>query len=187
MIMKITSLISASALALTLAMPAYAQTAPAGIPAAYVNVAAIQQVKAQLAAQGFTITDVIENADGSYSILSSSAAGELRLITVNPGNGEVIDSVNDGFPAGTPQISQEGTFEHEANETGAMEGIETNSGTDGGADDTNGEGTEASGTESGPESGPDDSGSTEGTGGEDSGTDSEGDNESANESEGSEG
>ncbi len=88
------------------------------------NVAVVQQVNAQLTAQGYTITDVVKNANGSYSVMSKSATGQLRLITVNPATGAVSDTVTAGVAAGTAGVSTEGTFEHEANETEGMEELE---------------------------------------------------------------
>ena len=107
---------------------------------------AVQQVNAQLSAQGYTITDVVKNANGSYSVLSTSATGQLRLITINPATGAVTDTVAAGVPAGTAGVTAEGTFEHENNETGAMEGLENDGGNDKGGNDNmgGGEGNEGS-------------------------------------------
>ncbi len=149
--MKITSLISASATVLALAAPVYAQTAPTtpttpttpapatpttpapaptGIPAAYVNVPAIQQVNAQLTAQGYTITDVVQNANGSYSVLSTGPTGGLRLITINPATGAVNDTVTNGVPAGTNGVNANGQFDDDDDN-----GIDDDQDDDNGQDD----------------------------------------------------
>ncbi len=172
--MKITSLISASAIALALAAPVYAQTAPTtpapttpapttpttpaptpaptGIPAAYVNVAAVQQVNAQLTAQGYTITDVVQNANGSYSVLSTSAAGQLRLITVNPATGGVTDTVTAGVPAGTAGIAPGGQFDNDGDDGNDRDGGDD----DKGGNDDNGRGDSNDNGDSGSDDGGED-------------------------------
>jgi len=157
--MKITSLISASAMVLAMAAPVYAQTAPAtpapataapatpapttaapataapataGIPAAFTNVPAVQQVNAQLTAQGYTITDVVQNANGSYSVLSTGPAGGLRLITINPATGAVTDTVTNGVPAGTAGVAENGHFEDDGSDD------ESGNDSDSGRNDDNG-------------------------------------------------
>ncbi|MCF6208953.1 MAG: hypothetical protein L3J61_06195, partial [Ghiorsea sp.] len=45
-----------------------------------------------------------KNPNGSYSILSTSPTGQLRLITINPATGAVADTVTAGVPAGTAAV-----------------------------------------------------------------------------------
>ena len=169
--MKLTSLISATALALALAAPVYAQTAPTGIPADLVNNSVVQQVNAQLTAQGYTITDVQPQAGGGFAIIATAANGELRLITIDPQTGSVSDTVTSGIPDTAPGISPEGTFEHESNETAGMETLETEGGNGVGSDDngsnndnggTGGNDDNGSNNDNGSTGGNDDNGSTGG-------------------------
>ena len=134
--MKITSLITASALALALAAPVYAQTASTGIPAALTSNSVVQQVNAQLTAQGYTITDIVSKSRGRLEILAAAPNGDLRLITINTRTGSISDTVTDGVPDSTPGITPEGTFEHESGESSAMEALENDdhNGREGGSD-----------------------------------------------------
>jgi hypothetical protein len=93
----------------------------------------VQQVDSQLVAQGYSITNVVQAANGSYTITAVSATGVTRTITINPATGAVVDSLNAGVGAGVG----EGMEAREGNERGG-EGNERGGNTErdgGGSDD----------------------------------------------------
>ncbi len=143
--MKLTSIFAAASLLAASAMPSFAQTAPAAAqpaapaatqPAAnaFANVPAVQQVGTQLSAQGYSITNVVQGANGTYTITALSAAGVTRTITVNPATGAVIDSLNGSVAPG----AGEGDMGNDRNERG--NDTERGNNNDGGQGNEAGEG-----------------------------------------------
>lgn len=115
--MKLTSIFTAASLVIATAMPAFAQTAPA--TNGFANVPAVQQVNTQLAAQGYTITNVVSGANGTYTITAVGPNGAARTITINPATGAVTDSIAGANQGGEGMgEGNEGNERGESNERG---------------------------------------------------------------------
>ncbi len=177
--MKLANLIKSTTAALVLS----ASLASAQVPAAFADDPVVQQIAAQLSAQGFEITDVKVTLLGRYKI-EAAAPGYEREIVVAAGGGTVLRdewSATDGTSgttdgpdgaAGFPDDDSAGDTDGGSDD--GMGDSDSDSGSEGGSD-----GPDRDGGSDGPDSdggsdGPDSDGGPDGGSDSDSGDDAEG-------------